>query len=129
MGTNYYLQDETCPHCGRGADKLHIGKSSAGWCFSLHVMPEIGLNDLSDWKSRWDKPTAIITDEYGETIPPVEMEDTILKRAWKGSELGVGWFEINQADPGPNGLARHRIGRHCVGHGSGTYDLVPGEFS
>ena len=42
MGTNYYFEDssEVCECCGRGAESLHIGKSSGGWCFSLHVMPE-----------------------------------------------------------------------------------------
>lgn len=130
MGTNYYLQEETCPHCGRGQDKLHIGKSSAGWCFSLHVMPEIDLNDLPDWKARWSKPTAIITDEYDKVLSPDEMEARITERSWKGSELGRGWFEINRAEPGPNGLSRHALGNcHCIGHGAGTYDLIKGEFS
>ena len=42
MGTNYYLhrpRTNECEHCGRAdeAPPLHIGKSSSGWCFSLHV--------------------------------------------------------------------------------------------
>jgi hypothetical protein len=56
MGTNYYsvrrgveeldsdafwaLRDEDSDDC------LHIGKSSLGWCFSLHVIPERGINTL-----------------------------------------------------------------------------------
>lgn len=129
MGTNYYLQEETCAHCGRGPDKLHIGKSSAGWCFALHIIPEIGLTDLDAWRERWNRPGAVITDEYDDIITPEKMESNILNRSWKGSELGSRWFALNHAAPGPNGLARHEIGRYCAGHGNGTYDLMLGEFS
>lgn len=38
MGTNYYLHSQDpCEHCGRSYPELHIGKSSAGWVFALHV--------------------------------------------------------------------------------------------
>ena len=37
MGTNYYLETDACDKCGRGDGPLHIGNSSAGWCFALHV--------------------------------------------------------------------------------------------
>ena len=33
MGTNYYHVSSVCPHCGRGDEDLHIGKSSMGWAF------------------------------------------------------------------------------------------------
>ncbi len=70
MGTNYYLKTAApCPTCGHEQEPLHIGKSSGGWVFSLHVDPDAGLCDLPDWESRWAKPGATITDEYGETIP------------------------------------------------------------
>jgi hypothetical protein len=36
---------------------------------------------------------------------------------------------INQSCRGPNNLLRHQIGRYCVGHGAGTWDLIVGEFS
>lgn len=50
MGTNYYLHTKPdCECCGRGFEPLHIGKSSGGWCFSLHVMPEDNINTLDDW--------------------------------------------------------------------------------
>lgn len=114
MGTNFYLKTpkgETCAHCGRFdfAEELHIGKSSAGWCFSLHVMPEEGINTLEDWKQRFS--TGVIVDEYGETHTPDEILDRITKRSH------------------PMGLARHQIGAHCIGHGEGTWDYIPGEFS
>ena len=112
MGTNFYLNTECCEKCGRAAEQLHIGKSSAGWCFALHVIPDEGINDLADWEARWSQPGMQIVDEYGETISPDEMKARICERQWDG------------------GLSRHSIdGHHCIGHGAGTYDLLPGEFS
>ncbi len=112
MGTNYYLHRDCCPHCGRGDDRLHIGRSSAGWCFALHVDHEEGINSLDDWKAIWSLPNAKIIDEYGRQHTPEEMLATITERSH------------------PRGLSRHRVDmRHCIGSGDGTYDLIPGEFS
>lgn len=114
MGTNYYLQVDCCERCGRSSDKLHIGKSSAGWCFSLHVEPNEGINTLEDWQKRWSQPSARIVDEYGDIIPAEQMMQTIVERKWHGGD----------------GLRRHEIdGKHCLGHGPGTYDFITGWFS
>jgi hypothetical protein len=112
VGTNFYLIENVCPHCSRGDERLHIGKSSAGWCFSLHVHPDNGINNLADWEARWNRDDAVIADEYGHSVTPNEMMDRITKREW------------------PNGLSRHDVdGRHCISHGEGTYDLCRGDFS
>ena len=78
MGTNYYLHRNVCAHCGRGDEALHIGKSSAGWCFSLRVHPEEGIHDLPDWER--ELVGGKIQDEYGETFPPVELLRTWAER-------------------------------------------------
>jgi hypothetical protein len=129
MGTNYYLRRDTCPHCGRSAEPLHIGKSSAGWCFSLHVDADEGINGLDDWKALWSAPNTKIMDEYGREVSPELMLETITHRTWPKRERSGMFYLENNAEPGPNNLMRHTIGRHCVGHGDGTYDLIPGEFS
>jgi hypothetical protein len=146
MGTNFYLHPQAdCKCCGRPFEPLHIGKSSAGWCFSLHVIPEEGIISLDDWRVRWSLPGAIIRNEYGETISPEQMESTIAERSYskKGdweSEWWGGAFQrcrseehfhqMNNSERGPNFLLRHRVdGRHCIGHGSGTYDYIAGQFS
>lgn len=113
MGTNYYLQVDCCERCGRSADKMHIGKSSAGWCFSLHVEPDEGISTLEDWVRLWSQPSARIVDEYGDVIPTEEMMRIITKRKWDGA----------------GGLRRHTRDSLCLGHGPGTYDFVTGEFS
>lgn len=143
MGTNYYWLnvENECDHCGRGdvVERLHIGKSSGGWCFGLHVHPNQGINDLPDWEVRWASG-GHIENEYGERVDPAKMWSVIAEREWNrggsGDETPFGyasWDEFyrrNHAAPGPNGLVRHRIEPgHCIGHGAGTWDLIVGEFS
>jgi len=112
MGTNYYLhQKPDCKCCGRPFEPLHIGKSSGGWCFALHVMPEDGINTLDDWRVLWSAPGAFIRDEYGEKVSIADMERLITKREWRG------------------GPVKRHDDQYCVGHGEGTWDYITGEFS
>lgn len=144
MGTNFYLHREpkVCHTCGHdsGPPPLHIGKSSGGWCFSLHVEPSDPdhPHDLDGWITLFNAPTARIEDEYGEVLTPEAMLSRITERSWERewnkTPYGYSsWEEFharNGSQPGPNGLVRHKIdGRHCIGHGSGTWDLIPGYFS
>jgi hypothetical protein len=112
MGTNYYLTNTHCKCCKRSREectsehwlkretllstpevKLHIGKSSGGWCFSLHVIPSLGLNTLDDWEllieevldrskceDTPDRPFWSIIDEYGDLIGKTELHNIITKR-------------------------------------------------
>jgi len=141
MGTNYYWikEDTTCPHCGRrdpDEERIHIGKSSCGWCFSLHVDPFIGIRSLDDWIERLD--TGFIEDEYGDRLSVGEMMGVIVDRysyvlfdekKWMGYLDEAEFHLKNQSLRGQNNLLRHKIGRYCVGHGAGTWDLMVGEFS
>ncbi len=132
MGTNYYYR----PPDGR--DPLHIGKSSAGWCFSLHVYTwdENGPQDLAQWQHIWSQG-GLIEDEYGWSVTAEEMLDIICQRSWDSPENPVGyanWDAFDRANhsvPGPNGLRRHAIGPPggCIAHGAGTYDFIVGDFS
>ena len=141
MGTNYYLyQSPPCECCGRPYEPLHIGKSSAGWCFGLHVMPEDGINTLDDWRKLWNQPGAVIKDECDTVISAQEMELTITARCrfeewddrrWWGYRYRSEehFHDVNESERGPNGLLRHRIDRYCIGHGEGPWDYMVGEFS
>ena len=127
MGTNFYLDTNVCPTCGHPAERLHIGKSSGGWCFALHVDDK--HQDLDDWIAAWSQPGAVISDECGDTVDAAAMFSKITERA-----RPVAWevplnFAAIDAEEGPNNLLRHRIGGHCIGHGAGTWDLCIGEFS
>lgn len=138
MGTNYYLEaNPPCKECGRGHEPMHIGKSSAGWCFSLHVLPDRGINDLDDWIALLIKPGARISDEYGRQVTPGQLLDVIVNRGSDdpkpfnpfGYDSVEHFLSLNHATLGPRGLMRHNIGSHCLKHGIGTWDCCPGEFS
>jgi len=122
MGTNYYWRAD------ERDESIHIGKSSAGWCFALHVTEE--LTSLDDWVAEWGKP-GYIQDEYGTRHTPEQMFKVITNRRWHRPDL-LSWRVDgrNNAVKGPNGLLRSRIdNEHCTGHGEGTWDLHPGKFS
>jgi hypothetical protein len=80
---------------------------------------------------RWEQKGSYIRDEYGSTLAPWEMLAVITVRHYPDDRnLTDGFCAENHAIKGPFNLARARIdGRHCVGHGDGTWDLILGEFS
>jgi len=112
MGMNYYwYKNKPCPACGRNDEPLHVGKSSAGWVFSLHIVPEENINDFEDWLKKFDIKGSYIENEDGEKKTREEMIDTITKRKH------------------PDGLLRHDLGGICLKHGKGTWDCLEGKFS
>jgi hypothetical protein len=133
MSTNYYFHPppkNVCEHCGRGDSAgeedpvLHIGKSSAGWCFSLHIYPELNLRTLNDWKSKLEQPGVVVLDSDDRIVSVAWLLETITARSWFGEDGGNGEPVLM----GPKGLRRHPLDRHCVGHGEGTWDYLVGEF-
>ncbi len=147
MSTNYYANGERIvghgPVCLVEKETLHIGKSSGGWCFSLHVIPEEGINDLEDWQKLLSSGDWKIEDEYGRVVSYEELMSVITERSSPGS-VKASWptanflssyqdydhfMELNQAEEGPNNLLRHRLSGLCIKHGAGTWDCLVGEFS
>ena len=132
METNFYWhQAPPCPCCKRPFDPLHIGKSSAGWNFTLQVYPKSDINTLSDWQEMFKKKGSFIKDEYDREIPVTEMLKNITERQpCEGiNKHSKGWFNDNDAEV-RNGLMSYKVdGEFCVGHGSGTFDYVAREFS
>lgn len=139
MGTNFYHHQNVCDHCGRGDEPRHIGKSSAGWCFSLHVYPEEGIHDLGEWIEHLTTKGGLIKDEYGSILSLKELSDVITKREGNPDrtrkpimyESWEDFHQKNKSEDGPQGLVRSKIGpaTRCIGHGKGTWDLMVGEFS
>lgn len=136
MGTNYYLHVDPCPACEHPAERVHIGKSSYGWCFSLAIHPDRGINDLEDWLPLFE--SQCIVDEYGRTVSGEEMVSKITERhhptesdPWDSERYidDADFHERNQSQRGPHGLLRHRLGERWVKHGEGTWDCIVGEFS
>ena len=116
MGVNYYWYEKPpCPECGRDFNRTHIGKSSFGWCFALHIYPP-EIKSLGDWMGLFDRPGSYIKDEDGKKVSHAEMLKVITER--------------KRYVPSRSAPKRHEIdGRLCVGHGEGTWDLYIGEFS
>jgi len=137
MGTNYYWHEKPpCESCGRSYEAKHIGKSSAGWVFSLHVMPDEGVTDIDDWERLWASGGEIY-DEYGTKHTVEEMRLVIMARTHKEKWDTVpfmyeSWAEFhrhNHSEEGPVGLLRHKLDSRCIKHGNGTWDCIIGEFS
>ncbi len=135
MGTNYYVIDESkmCKHCGVGSEEIHLGKSSYGWCFALHVYPEQNINNLEDIIAFiGDKQ---IKNEYDDNVNLEEFLDIVTNRTGHLPEKSYrhsSWQKFhrkNHSEIGPNGLLRINLSDFCVGHGEGTYDYLVGYFS
>lgn len=154
MGTNYYLRSQRCGHCGHLPGDVHLGKSSLGWCFSLHVIPECGVNDLESmikWLTKSIFDGSKIVSEYEEQKTLSEFLDVVTKRTnprivrdgwdsnwWQCDGLPrsfsysseEAFHNLNGSKRGPSGLLRHQVdGEHCIGNGPGTWDLITGNFS
>lgn len=109
------------------AHMLHIGKSSAGWHFSLCIYPSLGINNLNDWKNLFSEFE--IEDEYGDIISKEEMLERITDR--KGNNYKMSQDEKdtfcrqNHCDIGINGLFAHKTNEYSnYVRTSGTYDLT-----
>ena len=140
MGTNYYWQADavSCLTCGHveDPDRVHIGKSSAGWTFALCVYPEQGINGLADWEARWT--SGQIVDEYGGTIKPADMRKRIAEREPREVDRSVApygyssWDEMlrrNHARLTPDGLLTGDGSYSRCGETIGTYQLCTPGFS
>ena len=135
MGRNFYFKRTLCKWCGN-SDYKHIGKSSAGWNFSLHVYPDEGINDLQDWIDLWNKTwreeglEPFIQDEYGSPITVEEILKIITERSWAGKKTDPRYFDqYTERDPNSELLRRKIDGFSCIGHGSGPWDLLISDFS
>lgn len=144
LGCNYYLKEmikPPCECCGRPFERTtrHIGKSSVGWCFLLHVYPNEGIRYLQDWLPLLSQPGYVIEDEYGTVVEPDEILAVIERRGQSRPERTMpppgypsltSFYRANYAQPGPRGFLRAQLLEgHCIGHGDGAWDYIIGEFS
>ena len=123
MGVNFYWHEKPkCDKCGRCGERVHIGKSSFGWCFGLHIHPHDDIYNLSDWIERFDHPGSWIENEYGEVISKEEMLQWIRRE-------GEGWDEWRKKH---GKFKRHEFGGRWGmegAYGEGDYDLCNYDFS
>jgi hypothetical protein len=157
MGTNFHLiyneeVDTECPCCGhtkKERKKRHLGKSSAGWCYALHVYPEEGLHTLADVQLHICDVIGNgghIENEYGDIVSvedwvkcvtvrsakhPVDYQRDLAEAFGHRRYQSVKhYLDAMQAVEGPNNLLRAKIdGRRCIGHGTGTWYYFINDFS
>jgi hypothetical protein len=126
MGTNFHLYEPLRIGEWRNVltngryEGIHIGKSSAGWCFKLRCDEELGLTSLQDWKKFLSRGRRRyrIHDDYGTKVSFAELMMIITERRGVDSRpWSRDRMVLNDAVPGPYGLVRHKIGDRCVAHG------------
>jgi hypothetical protein len=149
MSTDYYITikpDLFGTIRGDLPTQVYIGFSASGWCFGLYVYPKLKLYSLRDWIKAFRNRRNTIKDEYDRVIGWEVMIDIITNRSGRcfpGTEFlsmaeRNGRYQqidektpeerfmlVNNAEFGPNGCLRSKIGNwaQCVGHGAGTWDL------
>lgn len=79
MGTNYYVEADPCPRCGRGDGQVHFMKS-----FRIYQgYPEDNpspwgpIRSVADWRGAIETGGLRIRDEYGELHDPRETLDRV----------------------------------------------------
>ena len=113
MGMNYYAWQDICKCCGKPEHNLHIGKSSWGWKFALHVIEyDQELRGLDEWKAFLKRDDVVIKDEDNEVLTYDMMIDIIMNR------------DHHKTD----GELRDSTGYDGHNYGGDTYDLVEGDF-
>lgn len=118
MSNNYYyFEKEQCECCGRPFDPIHIGQSSHGWVFMLHIIPEKGINNLDDWLKLFDTEESVIKDEYDQKVSKELMIDIITKREPAKNSISKQLYRIP--------ITKY----FCVSKGGPTWDHVIGDFS
>lgn len=154
MGTNYYLatgrkERRRCDlgHTHLVPERYHIGKSSYGRYFSLHVAEVKGgavLRSLRDWREYAASRIAKggwIEDEYGRRVSEEEMWRIVAREGWEGKPGWEGCADVGE--PFVPGMWRSPGGRWYDEYGErglikthglpvgedGLYVLMEGDFS
>lgn len=83
MSTNYYV------HQRQQLDPIHIGKSAAGWRFMFRSYPDLGLESKDSWLKFIRQPGVEISDEYGSSVSPSELEDVMNREYFGDTPLKV----------------------------------------
>lgn len=129
MAVNYYAVKGDWPsagefeslkmgYSGRPA-MIHVGKSSGGWNFLLHVYPEQDIKTLSDWKALAERLIADgwrFESEDRKEISADALWRVVERADYRDSDL----MHMRRSKPSPN---------YCIGHGEGYYDYIIGDFS
>jgi hypothetical protein len=118
MGTNYYQLTDRCEHCKR-CNRRHIGKSSFGWTFTFHAIPDDRIESYADWLRELEKQPDI-EDEYGNPVTVEEFKQLVESK--KSQEMNHTTYCMT------NGHDREYAMRNCHLDDEG-HSFSKGEFS
>lgn len=129
MGTNYYVDDD--PTCNNPAHTkvLHIGKSSRGWKFGFHAIPD-HQPPLTSWAA-WREFLAVrpIRDEYGQRLTFAAFTRVVEDRATASGTTRP----ICRVEPTLAEIQRGYGGRYIRSdknfHDDDGFDFYDGDFS
>jgi hypothetical protein len=111
--------------------QIHVGKSSGGWAFSLHVLPNLGITDLEDWAELLNY--GVLRDEYGACKGPENFIKSIKQRRWHRPPSLPGKWSIEPVQIAVNNLVMpctgDRYGHVYAADPTKTYFCSLGEYS
>lgn len=130
MSTEYYLQNK------ESKEWRPLGRSSVGWTFAFHPIPEWGIGSYEDFMLVVISDLYLIMDEYDRVITWQEFDRIVRDRKtskdWDSEWYNRGYYYKSEHDfhisnnscRGPNGLLRRNLSEYVIGYGEGTWDLV-----
>lgn len=111
--------------------QIHVGKSSGGWAFNLHVLPDLGITDLEDWAELLKY--GVLKDEYGARKDPENFIESIKQRCWHRAPSLFGGWSIEPVQQAVNNLVMpctgDRYGFVYAADPTKTYFCSLGEYS
>lgn len=127
---NYYMIDSM-------TDKFryHIGKSSFGWTFSLHIKPPF-INGIKEIERFLSLQSVHVEDQNKNILTKDEMLSIIYNRIGEDkwwNEITQEWLDQRDAIKDPRNLVRFKVGDidvhvKCIGYEDGPWDLIVGDF-
>jgi len=98
MGTNYYVESDPCPHCGRGDGQIHFMKS-----FRIYQgfpednpSPWGAIRSVADWRNVIETHGLRVRDEYGRDL----VVDDVLAKVWAAAAASATGYETHVAQYG-----------------------------
>lgn len=93
MGTNYYATPKACDHCGRGDEKVHIGKN--GTMVQCHTESPWGpIRSFADWAAVLRGHSDItVKDEYDRVMTAQELIDYFMSSPPEQRRRQYDWVQ------------------------------------
>lgn len=102
MSTNYYWQANSCEHCGRSDERVHICKSMTSWASMMQWVDELNcyvptITSFAHWAQwlSWSTHAGFIVDEYGRTYDVEEFLEMAKSVPMEARSRQYDWIAKN----------------------------------